>query len=451
MTDRRLLMVSYFFPPVGGIGAQRTVAFATHLPEAGWQPVVIAPRDAHYRVMDPASEAALPRGLEVHRSFCYEPARLRAQLRAAVRGAGRGAGRGPRPDAGAVVADAPGPAAGRRASPAVNAAWARAVRFLLFPDDQVGWVPFAVRSALAVHASSPLQAIYSSSPPISAHLIAGRVKRRTGLPWIADFRDPWVGNSFAAVLSPRRQQRQAELEHWIVRSADRVVFATPGLLERYRDRYPGLGERFAVIPNGYDTVELASIPPPAPRSDARLHLVYAGSVYGDAEMSLFVAGLELALALRPDLRQRLRVEFIGWMTDANRRVAESALPRLAPVLELTGQLPRAEALARLRAADAGLLLLANGPDRDLFVGGKLFEYLGLDRGVLAVAPPGDARRILADLDWGIAADPERESIAAALARLVDSPPPARHADPEGRYDRRHLTARLAGLLDAAVG
>lgn len=123
---------------------------------------------------------------------------------------------------------------------------------------------------------------------------------------------------------------------------------------------------------------------------------------------------------------------------------------LAPVLELSGQVPRAEALARLQAADAALLLLADGPDRDLFVGGKLFEYLGLNRQVLAVVPPGDARRLLNELDWGIVADPEPHAIAAALERLVESPPPNQEADPERRYERRSLATQLGTLLDGVV-
>ena len=349
---------------------------------------------------------------------------------------------------------APGEVLGRRRwrgeaahRAAWNGAWARAVRFLFFPDDQVAWIPFAVRSALRAHRRSPVKAIYSSSPPVTSHLVAGLVKRRIGVPWIADFRDPWIGNSFAQPLGSGHRRLQARLERWIVRTADRVVFATPGLRDRYRSRYPAEAKRFVVIPNGYDAAELADIKP-IPRSDPQvLRLVYTGSVYGEREMTVFLAGLDAALARRPDLRERLRVEFIGWMTDANRRAAEDAVPSLAPVLELSGQVPRAEALARLQGADAALLLLADGADRDLFVGGKLFEYLGLDRQVLAVVPQGDARRLLGELDWGIVADPEPDAIAAALERLVETPPPDRKADPEGRYQRRALAAQLGTLLD----
>lgn len=446
MTDRRLMVVTYFFPPVGGIGVQRTLKHVTYLPDAGWTPVVIAPRGASYRVMDPASVADLPGGLEVHRSLCYEPARFRAQVRGMVRAARRGLS----PGAGRPVGASGSGAGGGRPSRRLNAAWAGAVRFLFFPDDQVAWVPFAVRSALRAHRRNPVNAIYSSSPPVTSHLVAGLVKRRTGVPWIADFRDPWVGNSFAQPLRGGHRRLQARLERWIVRTADRVVFATPGLLDRYQARYPNEAERFVVIPNGYDAAELAGIEPIPRAVEKALRLVYTGSVYGEREMSIFLAGLGAALARRPDMRERLRVEFIGWMTDANRRAAEGALSSLAPVLELSGQVPRGEALARLRAADAALLLLADGADRDLFVGGKLFEYLGLDRQVLAVVPQGDARRLLGELDWGIMADPEPDAIAAALEQLVDSPPPRRKADPEGRYERRALAAQLGTLLDAVV-
>lgn len=446
MSERRLLVVAYHFPPVGGIGVQRTLKHVTYLPDAGWTPVVIAPRGATYRVMDPESEAALPPGLEVHRSFCYEPARFRGQVRdvvGAVRGRGRGNARGSdSAAAGARAGAVPGP---------LNAAWARAVRFLFFPDDQVAWVPFAVRSAVRAHRRDPVRAVCSSSPPISAHLVAGRVKQRIGVPWVADFRDPWIGNAFAAPLPWHQRRRQVAMERWIVRTADRVIFATPGLLERYRDRYPRESSRFRVIPNGYDAAELAGVVAAPREPDGTIRLVYTGSVYGEREMQLFVDGLEEALRRRPALRDRLRVEFIGWMTDDNRRIAEAARDRLAPILVLTGQVPRAEALARMRAADAALLLLAGGKDRDLFVGGKLYEYLGLDRQVVAVTPPGDARGILAELDWGIVADPEPGPIADALLRLVDEPLPDRPADPDGRYERRRLAAQLGVLLDEVTG
>ena len=444
MPERRASVISYYFPPLGGIGVQRTLRHVNHLPDAGWQPVVFAPRGAVYRLMDEASVAELPSGLEVHRSFCYEPARMRRAIAPLARALAGGSRRLP-----PAQVDSGQPADARSLS-ALNRLWGRMVRLLFFPDDQMLWIPFAVRSATSTQRRRPSQVLYSSSPPVSAHLIAGLVSRRTGVPWVADFRDPWIGNSFAAPLSPFKRRLQVRLERWIVEHADRVVLATDGLADRFRSRYPSRAGRFVVISNGYDAAELSRVPASPRADDGIFRLVYTGSMYGDRELALLIDGLTLALERSPSLRDRLRVEVIGWMTDANRLRANAVLPALAPVLQVSGFVPRNEALARLRAADAALQVLAEAPDRDLVVGGKLFEYLGLDRQILAVSPPGDARSILEQLDWGIVADADPASVADGLERLLSTPPPKRRADPEGRYESRRLAAQLGAVFDEVV-
>lgn len=444
MTERRASVVTYYFPPLAGVGVQRTLKHVTYLPQAGWRPVVFAPRGAVYRLTDKASLADLPAGLEVHRSFCYEPGRLRRTLGRLVRWM-RGL---PAPaELGAPPPGDAGRATGSLAGSGLNRLWARVVRLLFFPDDQLLWAPFAVRSAISVQRRRPSQVLYSSSPPVTTHLIAGLVSRRTGTPWVADFRDPWIGNSFAAPLPRFQRQLQARLERWIVEQADRVVFATEGLAERYRTRYPSRAERFLTIPNGYDANELSRIQVLPRQDDGTFRVVYSGSIYGDRELEILLDGLALAIRRDSALRDRLRIELIGWMTEPNRRRAEAAMGILGPVLQVSGFIPRDESLARLRSADAGLMLLADGPERDVVVGGKLFEYLGFDRQVLAVMPRGDARAILEELEWGIVADPDAEGVADGLERLLSAPVPARAADPEGRYERRRLAARLGEVFD----
>ena len=253
MADRRALMITYFFPPIGGVGVQRTLTDATYLPLSGWTPVIVAARSAVYRVMDEEAAGRLPADLEVHRSFCYEPAHIR-QLISRVARIVAGSPSAPQDRAPASTNDVRARSGGR-----LNAMWARAVRLLFFPDDQVLWIPFAIRSAVGVHRRRPARVVYSSSAPISAHVIAGLVKRMTGLPWVADFRDPWIDNAFAAPLPPFQRMLQKRIERWIVQTADRVVFATPGLLARYRDRYPAHADRFVVITNGYDATDRKSV------------------------------------------------------------------------------------------------------------------------------------------------------------------------------------------------
>jgi glycosyltransferase involved in cell wall biosynthesis len=331
-------------------------------------------------------------------------------------------------------------------------AWNRIWGRLLFPDSEVGWVPFAARRGLGVHKRSPVDAVYSSSAPISCHVAAGRIAAKTGLPWIADFRDPWIGNAFAPTAPRGHGRLRQRVERDIVARADRVVFSTEGLREAYAARYPWAGERMTVIPNGYDRAD--SVPRAVERWDGgktarRFRLVYTGSLYGERELELFLRGLELAAERHPEYRDRLEVEFVGWLNSHNRRVAErySESDRLGPMLRFSGFLPHAEVMARIATADALLQILADEPLKGQIQGGKLMEYLGQDRQILAVVPEGVAREVLRELHWGVVADPTPEGVAGGLERLLSEPLPAGQADPEGRYDRVNLAGRLATLLD----
>ena len=449
MSGRRVLVVAYYFPPLGGVGVQRTLKFIEHLPRAGWQPVVVAPRGATYRVMDPSAVERLPPELEVHRALSLEPAGVRGAVRGVVRHAiGPFRGRhaqdpvvaGPAASGGRDNRQPGGP---RRW---LNLAWRAGVRTLFVPDEQMAWIPAAARVGARVHRRQPVEVLYSSSPPASTHLAAGLIKALTGRPWVADFRDPWVGNAFASPPSPLHRAAERWLERWVIARADRVVFATPGLRARYVSRYPTRSDRFVTITNGYDRAELGEPEPHHRGTHEPFRLVYAGSVYGEAELRIFLDGLALAAERRPNLSDRLRVDFVGWMTPPNQALALQRAAKLEPILSIAGQVPRSEAIVRVRSADASLLLLADGPDRDLFIGAKLFEAIGLDRQLLAMAPPGDTRDILAELNWGVVADPEPSSVADALLRLLDSPLPEGPADPAGRYDRSGLAARLATVL-----
>jgi glycosyltransferase involved in cell wall biosynthesis len=329
-----------------------------------------------------------------------------------------------------------------------------------FPDDQVGWLPFAVLAIVRAHRRSPLAAVVSSSSPVTAHLAAGIARRLLGIAWIADFRDPWLDNPIEPRPGRLTQWRRRVVETWIVRSADRCTFATPSLAETYRRRYPRAAGRMDLVPNGYDRAELGT--PAASRSRRKrrsagpVRLVYAGSLYRPAELETFLLGVRRLMGRR-DVSDRLRVDFVGTVTDASRAIADRQLveePGLEAIVAFHGFVPREEALRRIAEADAALTLLGAGPGMEMFVGAKLFDYIGLDRPILAVVPPGDAGRVLADLGWGIAADPTPEGVADGLSRLIDDPAAAAgrtgRADPEGRYDRRRTAALLGELLRCSV-
>lgn len=450
---RRVLVISYFFPPVGGVGVQRTLKFTKYLPGHGWQPTVLAPREPAYPLRDRSLLEQVPPEVTVHRTLSLEPGRLVGWASRQVM-ARRVAGSPPGTDVPsldetppAVIADG----AGRRLLRRAAGTWHRAWHALLFPDEAIAWLPSAVVVGAITTRRAKADALYSSSPPISTHVIAGILKGLTGRPWVADFRDPWIGNAFMDDSGPGTLGRRLRLERWIVDRADRVVLAVEPLRADFAARYPDRADIFVTIPNGYDRADLAGLSPA--RHDPRhFVLLYAGSLYRSGELEVFLRGLAILLARRPDLGDRLRVDFVGRVNEGNARIAAAfqATGGLGEVVRFEGFVPRSEALARMAGADALLQLMPNEPGAGMFVGGKLLEYLALDRPILAVMPPGEGSTIVEGLPGGRTADVEPESIARALERLVDDPPAAAPNDPDGRYDRVVHAARLAAILDEIV-
>jgi glycosyltransferase involved in cell wall biosynthesis len=453
---RRLLMITYFFPPVGGVGIERSLKHVTYLPDAGWEPVVVAPSNAAYRIVDPTTLERVPAGTEIHRAPSLEPAHLRLLLRrlrgraatspeAAGGGAGAGAGTG----TGTGTGTNGNLSLGTRLRAMANAAWAKTVPLVMVPDEQLLWTVPAIVAGVRAHRREDVDAIYSSSPPASSHLAAAVIKSVIDRPWIADFRDPWMQNPFARQLSAMHGRLEATLERLVVERADAVVLATGVMREQYAARYPELADRFVHIPNGYDLDDLHRMATDVPITSEKdlYRIVYAGSLYGEPELRVLLDGVALLLERWPGLRSRLRIDLVGWLSATNQQIAARRLPELEPVVRTLGLRPRAEALGRQRAADACLVLMGPGDDRAVFGTTKLFEYLGLGLPVLAVVPPGEVRHVLAELDWGVVADPTPQGVADGIERLMAAPPRSAVADPERRYERRALTRRLAAILD----
>jgi hypothetical protein len=181
-------------------------------------------------------------------------------------------------------------------------------------------------------------------------------------------------------------------------------------------------------------------------------MVYTGTLDRPPELRVLLDGIEVLTERQPDVAARLEIVFYGAVSPDCRSIVASRADRpVSGMLRFEGFVSRESALAALAEADAALVLLGPGPGMEVFVGGKLYEYLGQNRQILAVLPPGDARDVLAGLDWGVVADPEPSSIADALERLMALPAPERIADPSGIYDRANLAGRLALSLTRASG
>jgi hypothetical protein len=413
-------MLIPFFPPMGGGGVHRPLSFVRHLPEHGWRVTVVTPAGDAYWIRDESLLGTIPRECRVIRTRTWSG---QAWLARARRGG------------------APGSRSSRRFGVA-----RRMASVALLPDSYLGWVPFAARAALEVARTDAVDVVFSTSPPESTHLAARAVHRRTRLPWVADFRDPWMNLHLLDAPSRWHARVHRRMEESVCASAH-VLVTTRWHEARLRDDYPGA--RVTRLPNGYEGEEIARLdagrPPGRP-----LRVVHAGMLTQQRSAAPFLEALARVLAAEPALRGEVTVEFIGPREDENERAAQRL--HLGDVVAFRDPLRHADAL-RAQAAAHVLLLIKHADARyDGLVPGKLYEYIGLCRPILALAPPGEARDLVVSLRRGEAASPSRgDDIQRALRVMIDHHRAGRldaaydlSARPE--FDRRRIAGDLAALL-----
>jgi glycosyltransferase involved in cell wall biosynthesis len=444
----RLLLISYMFPPAGGVGVHRPLSQARYLPRSGLSVTVLTVKDPIAHVYDAALEKTIPPEVRVYHAAAIEPPyALRQRVRHFLG----------RPQTGPETPSAPAtpnasfpPRRGLRR-------WTHALlERIFFPDLQILWVRPALREAIRLIETGDIGSVLISAPPYSLLCFAAPLRRRfPGLRIILDLRDEWLQYHFQELqfdgpVSNWKLSHAARLEAAAVAAADSVVTVTPPWQAVMRDRYPRQpASKFLCIPNGYDPDALRGFRrrPPAvpPLIVSYLGTLHANPVYSPQP---YFDALD---ALPESCRDRIETRFIG-------RVAADAAPLLAARrsrIVQTGFLPQQEAFRQLETSHCLLLLIGTATAHS----GKLFEYLAMGIPILAVTPRGgEVERVLAETRGGLCAPPDDPAaIGRALQQIYHSsfgqPGAGLFApDPDSvaAYSRERLAAELAratGLLD----
>ncbi len=415
---KTVLLICYVFPPAGGGGVQRPLKFVKYLGGHGWTPVVATPDRPSSPVWDQDLLRQLPADLAVERLPSLEP------------GAGG-------------AANAPGPAN--------SSGWRARLAAWLFPDRHVLWLPTALPGLLRALKRHQPQAVMVTAPPFSSFILGWLAARIGGLPLVLDFRDEWSG-FYAKGYGPGSAGRLwaasvRVLERRLVAAASRVVCASPDYCWRFRELYGGPAGKFVWIPNGFDPADYPPPPePPAPgpaTPERPLRLVYAGSVHPVTSLDYLWRGLAV---LSPEERRCLSVQVLGRVNPE--MTADPGLKGLR--VQAHGYCPHAQALAAMQTAHALLLTLSPGPGVERVIPGKLYEYLGAGRPILALTPPGRAAAMMEEARAGTRVDPDCPAQIAATLREWLETPPRGSSPPPPQYDRQRTAGLLASVLEEAV-
>lgn len=433
-TGRTVLVVSYAWPPAGGPGVQRVLKFVKYLPSFGFHPVVLTVKDGTYPALDPTLERDVPANVPVYRSRSTEPAGLYKRFVG-------------------MKADQPIPVAVlAEPSVGIKKRIANYVRLNLFvPDAKVGWYPWAVREGTRLVRAERPSAVFSTAPPPTTHLVARALALRHGLPWVADFRDPWTDVHYyeGAHRLPFTRALDHRLERSVFQTASRLTFVSRLDSERYAGVY-GHAERHAYIPNGYDEADFEALVPAAPER-GRFVLMHLGSVGLErCPTQLFAAIHRLAQrgALKPET---FRLTFVGKVEPSVHDVIRQS--GAEPFVEFVPYVPHHEALRLGQRAHALLLLITQSQGNAGILPGKTFEYLRYGRPLLALGPTGgEVARVLEDTRGGkIHEYDDADGMTATLESWIrsareGSPPPGPHTERLERYSRKSLTGELAKIL-----
>ena len=427
---KKVLILTYYWPPSGGAGVQRWLKFVKYLPEFGWDPIIYTPENPEIPEIDPSLEKDIPSGITILRQPIREPYTAYKKLM------------------------------GRKKEERINAAFLSEnkqnpvlekisvfIRGNFFiPDARKFWIKPSIRFLNQYLSSYPVDAIISTGPPHSLHLIAMKVARKNQIPWLADFRDPWTNIDFYQdlMLTRAADRKHRRLEKEVLQHADGITVISQTMGKDFNQIF----ERdYTVITNGFDPDDILEekiIP------DKRFSIAHIGTLVQSRNPGTLWEVLEDLAQNHPEFADHLEIKLIGKVDHTVKQsLKDHGLTRFVTHIPFV---PHDEINRYQRSAQLLLLLINNTPNARMILTGKFFEYLAAKRPILCLGPAdGDAAKILEETGSGMLTEP---GDASKIKRVLEHD---FHLYQQGllqvsqkdteRFSRKNLTRDLVAILN----
>ena len=425
---RRVLIVTYYWPPTGGSGVQRWVKFAKLLPGNGWQPVIYTPENPERPALDTSLEAEIPAEAEVLRTKIHEPYAIYHKF-AGKKAEGRGAGLNP------INFQ-------KKSFKQRLMLWIRSNLFV--PDPRKSWVKPSVKFLTRYLREHPVDVIVTTGPPHSMHLIGLGLHAKTGIPWVADFRDPWTKMFYFKHLGlgPRALRKHQALEKAVLDNASAVISVSPLVQEDFAQM---TSTPVHLITNGYDADDFAA--PLPERKDNTFRIVHTGLFAYDGIPLKLSTALDAKCAEDLDFDSRLQIVLAGKVDDEI--VASVREAGLGHKLDIPGYLPHDRSVEALRSADLILLPLRQDPEYRKVLPGKIFECIAAGKPVLGIGQTdGAAARVLDETGTGKMFEWDDQGGIATFVDSVYEKSFVVEAKGVKNYSREATTRKLVELLSS---
>lgn len=360
---KKVLIITYYWPPSGGAGVQRWLKFAKYLPEYGWEPIIYTPENPEFAINDQSLLQDVASDTKILKTKIWEPYEIYKVLtgkkgqKVNMSFAGKGKKEGLMHKAALTL----------RGN-------------LLIPDPRCFWINPSIRFLSDYLKTNPVDAIITTGPPHSMHRIGMGIHRKSGLPWIADFRDPWTNIDFYKELNLTwlSDKIHRRMEQQIISEANCIVSVTPTWCAELAEKKP---QRIELVHNGYDEADVST---KEESPDIDFSLVHIGSINAARNPKVIWKALSQLVAENPELKQKLKIKLVGNVEAIVFEDIEAY--GLTGFIETIGYLSHQEAIAFQQKAQVLLLLINNTPNANGILTGKFYEYMVSRRPTLAIGP-----------------------------------------------------------------
>ena len=373
---KKVLIVSYYWPPAGGPGVQRWLKFVKYLPDFEYEPHVYIPENPTYPIVDEKLTKEVSEKAIIIKQKIKEPYRWAAFLSNTTT---------------KKISSGIIPSKRKQSLVAKLLLWIRGNLFI--PDARVLWVKPSVSFLKEYLQKHQIDTIITTGPPHSLHLIGLQLKKELSINWIADFRDPWttIGYHKELMLSEKAERKHKALEKDVLQTADKIIVTSPTT----KTEFAALTSKpIEVITNGYDVENVEKTP-----LDAKFTLAHIGSFLSDRNPRILWKALKELIKENPDFANDFQLKLIGKVSqEIVDTIQEFTLSNY--VLNL-GYLSHKEAIQHQRASQVLLLIEIDDETTRCIIPGKLFEYMVSDRPIIAIGPKGsDFENIIKETNTG---------------------------------------------------
>ncbi len=424
---KKVLIITYYWPPSGGAGVQRWLRFVKNLRDFGYEPIVYTVDNPNYALLDEGLEKQIPKGVKIYRNKILEPNSLFSSKKK-----------------GKVYQIQQ--QKGDKRSLIQKLSWFIRGNFFI-PDARFLWVRPSIRFLSKILQEEKVDLIVSTGPPHSLHLIAEGLKNKFNLPWVADFRDPWTSMDYLdeMYLTKWARKKHAKLEEKVIKTADKIVVVGKTMFNEFKDNY---GVESEIIYNGYEDSSQVKV---EISLDEKFTITHIGSFLKNRNCNDLWEVLSELIAENKQFREQLEIKLIG---NVDPVVIESlSKNKLNDNLNLIPYVPYEETQKFLLNAQVLLLPIDRIHNAEFVLTGKLFEYLKSSRPILLVGPTkGDAADIILKCNAGYCCDfDDKEKIKEQVLKMFAlflKKENKIHPMGVSKFSNQELTKKMAGVFDS---